>query len=77
MTFIIPFLGVKFWGSLFLLLPMGQHPRDRPLLETVEPGAPVLLNTVSRRLYMEEQPEGWRHDSPAVLRRAYLFYSDI
>jgi hypothetical protein len=72
---IIPIPRLKFWASLFLVV--GRSPEtDRPIVETVEPGTAVLLNTATHRVYVEEQPEGWRLDSPAVLRRAYLLYSD-
>lgn len=70
----IPLLPVKLWASLLLLF--GRQP-DRPLIGTLDPGSPLLVNTVTKRIYVEEQPEGWRSDSPAVLRRAFLLYGDI
>ena len=48
-----------------------------PLVPVTPPETTVLINTVTKHICIEEQPECWRlDDEAALLRRAWLLYGD-
>ena len=48
----------------------------KPLLPSTPPEAPLVVNTETGHICLEESPWCRRLDTPSVLKRAYLLYGD-
>lgn len=71
------YIGILFCRKLWLAWwILCNRFGSQPIMDTVEIGAPVLLNTQTRRLCTEEDVSCWRSDEPALLRRGYLIPND-